>query len=144
MAKDMGIRITADYSDEVLNAMKSQVRKALEECGIVAEGYAQDNLTVQGAVDSSDLRNSITHKVVVNDKHKRCYIGTNIDYAPYVEFGTGAYAEKGDGRRTSWVYQDEKGKWHRTNGMKPRPYLRPAISEHTELYKQIIEDNLKR
>ena len=143
MAKEMGIRITADYSNEVLNAMKQQVQKALEECGLLAEGYAQVNLTEQKAVDTGNLRNSITHKVVVNDQEKRCYIGTNVEYAPYVEFGTGIYAEAGDGRRTTWVYKDDKGTWHRTNGMKSRPYLRPAVSDHVDTYKQVIEDNLK-
>lgn len=143
MGKQMGIRITADYSEAVLKAMRKQVEKALEECGLVAEGYAQVELTEKKAVDTGNLRNSITHKVIVDGKVRRCYIGTNVEYAPYIEFGTGAYAEKGDGRRTSWTYKDGKGKWHRTNGMAPRPYLRPAVAYHIKEYEQIIKDNLE-
>ena len=71
-------------------------------------------------------------------------IGSAVNYAPYVELGTGKFAEGGGGRPTPWVYQDSKGNWHRTSGMKPRPYLRPAIEEHKREYKEVIEQELKR
>ena len=41
------------------------------------------------------------------------------------------------------VKQDEKtGKWVRTHGQKAQPYLKPAITNHIETYKNIIEDEL--
>ncbi len=65
--------------------------------------------------------------------------GNKID----VELGTGVYAEGGGGRQTPWRYQDRKGEWHTTRGAHPHPYLRPAIENHTEEYKRILERLLK-
>lgn len=126
-----------DNSKEVITAMRQKVEKALEECGLVAEGYAKLN----APVDTGALRNSISHKVVEEEKEIACYIGTNMEYAPYIEFGTGIHYA--GGRRTSWTYKDSKGKWHMTNGQRAKPYLKPAITEHTDDYKKIIQQELK-
>jgi len=129
-----------DNTKEALAAIKKAKQKGLEKCGLKAEGYAKKNLTANKSVDTGNLRNSITHKVAGND----AYIGTNVEYAPYVEFGTGIYASKGtSAKEIPWVYQDSGGNWHRTKGSRPKPYLRPAASEHGEEYKQIIKDALK-
>ena len=96
MSKDLGGIVFNDYSDEVLDAMQDAVARALERIGMQAEGYAKD-LT---PVDTGNLRNSITYDI---DKDERkVYIGTNVEYAPYVELGTGKYAAEG-GRPTPWM-----------------------------------------
>lgn len=131
---DIEINIT-DNSGEILNALEQQTKAALTAIGITAEGFAK-RLT---PVDLGTLRNSITNTVVDND----VYIGTNIPYAPYVELGTGIYATDGRGRKSPWAYQDRKGQWHRTKGMKPHHMLKKAASEHNSEYKAIIEEYLK-
>ena len=133
---DVEIRL-ADNSEEVLEALKEAVLRALERCGLQAEGYAKD-LT---PVDTGNLRNSITHQV--SEDGREVYIGTNVEYAPYVELGTGIYAEGGGGRPTPWVYQDEKGQWHWTRGNPAQPFLKPAVADHAQTYRNIIEDELK-
>nr|DAW49209.1 MAG TPA: protein of unknown function (DUF4416) [Caudoviricetes sp.] len=70
-------------------------------------------------------------------------IGTDVEYGVYQELGTGIYAEGGGGRPTPWVYQDEKGNWHYTRGNKAHPFLKPALADHTQTYKNIFEDELK-
>ena len=133
---DVEIRLE-DNSEEVLEALKEAVLRALERCGLQAEGYAKD-LT---PVDTGNLRNSITHQV--SEDGREVYIGTNVEYAPYVELGTGIYAEGGGGRPTPWVYQDEKGQWHWTRGNPAQPFLKPAVADHAQTYRNIIEDELK-
>ena len=135
------IKLKNNYSQKALNAMHTQVTRALETCGLLAEGYAQVRLTEQKAVDTGNLRNSITHKVVVNNNEHSVYVGTNVEYAPYVEYGTGKYYD--GGRKTPWFYQDDNGNWHKTEGMKARPYLRPAISDHQKEYEKIIKEELE-
>jgi len=54
-------------------------------------------------------------------------VGAETLYAPYIEYGTGIYAEAGDGRKGGWRYKDTKGNWHFTLGMKPQPFIRPSI-----------------
>lgn len=126
-----------DNSQEVLSALESAVERALEKCGITAESIAKANITKQKAVDTGNLRNSITHKVSGDS----VYIGTNVEYAPYIELGTGKYYD--GGRPTPWVYQDEEGNWHHTHGQRARPYLKPAVADHKQTYRNIIEDELK-
>lgn len=124
-----------DHSDEVLAALESACAIALETCGLVAEGYAKK----QCPVDTGNLRNSITHTVDQNEK--TAYIGTNSEYATYVEMGTGKYYP--GGRPKPWSYQDENGNWHTTSGQRAQPYLKPAVADHVEQYKNIIQAALK-
>ena len=124
-----------DNSEQVLSEFDAAVLRALERCGSQAEGYAKDLVPV----DTGRLRNSISHKV--DDAEKAVYIGTNVEYAPYVELGTGKYVQ--GGRPTPWVYQDDNGNWHMTNGQRAQPYLKPAVADHAQTYRNIIEDELK-
>ena len=124
-----------DNSQAVLKAMQQAVEKALEECGLVAEGYAKK----LAPVDTGNLRNSISHKV--DPEEPAVSIGSNTSYAPYVELATGIYAE--GGRPTPWVYQDANGNWHWTRGNKAQPFLKPSVADHQKQYSQIIEQELK-
>lgn len=126
-----------DHSSEIGKELRAALLRALERCGTQAEGYAKGY-----AKDlTSRLKNSITHQV--NDDEMSVIIGTDVEYGVYQELGTGIYAEGGGGRPTPWVYQDEKGNWHYTRGNKAHPFLKPALADHTQTYKNIFEDELK-
>ena len=98
-----------DNSAEILKAFEQATERGLEKIGLVAEGYAK-KLT---PVDTGRLRNSITHEVDGND----VYIGSNVEYAPYVELGT--------------------------SKQKAQPFLKPAATEHSGTYKGILESEYK-
>ena len=87
---------------------------------------------------NGELRRSITSKV----EDKEGIIFTPLEYAPYVEYGTGLFAEKGGRTDVPWRYKDDKGEWHITSGMEHRPYMRPALNENRERIKEIIKENL--
>lgn len=136
MANSATIRIEIiDNSDIARNDMQTAVLRALEKCGLTAERYAKDLCPF----DTGNLRNSITHQVVSGENS--VYIGSNAEYAAYVELGTGIYYP--GGRKTPWVYQDSKGNWHMTHGQRAKPYLKPAVADNSQQYKQIIETELK-
>lgn len=124
-----------DNSEEVKKAFQAAAVKALEKCGLTAEGYAKRLCPV----DTGNLRNSISH--TVDEDEPAAYIGTNASYAAYVELGTGIYTE--GGRPTPWVYQDDSGNWHWTRGNPAQPFLAPAVKDHAQTYRNIIEDELK-
>lgn len=124
-----------DNSKEVLAAMHEAAARALEKCGLVAEGYAKKLCPV----DTGNLHNSITH--TVDEQEPAAIIGTNNEYAAYVELGTGKYAE--GGRPTPWVYQDAKGNWHMTHGQRAQPFLKPAVADHAAQYRDILKSELK-
>lgn len=103
--------INKDNTQTWLNAFKSATSQALDEIGMVAEGYAKRKCPV----DTGNLRASITHQVDYGAK--KVYIGTNVEYAPYVEMGTS--------KQTA------------------QPYLRPAAQEHSSTYKAILKSHLQ-
>lgn len=131
----MNIKINSNV-DLVLDELKAKVEKGLEECGLIAEGYAKRECPV----DTGALRNSITH--TVDAGQGKAYIGTNMHYASYIEFGTGIHSTLG-GRQTPWVYKDDKGNWHQTVGQVGRPFIKPAAANHGDEYRMIIENVLK-
>ena len=94
-------------------------------------------------VDTGQLRASITHEV----EGQTGIVGTNVEYAPYVEYGTGIYARDGNGRQTPWSYQRADGKWITTKGQKPQAFLEPALLENENkikrLFKEAIEEGVK-
>jgi len=134
MVDSMHIEIT-DNSGLVKEEFQAAVIRALEKCGLTGEGYAK----LLCPVDTGNLRNSIAHQV--DEGEPAVYIGSASEYATYVELGTGKYYP--GGRQTPWVYQDAKGKWHITHGQRARPYIKPAVAEHAQTYRNIIEDELK-
>ena len=98
-----------DNTDEVLSALERAKKRGLEAIGLTAEGHAK-KIT---PVDTGRLRNSISHKT----DDEAAYIGTNVEYAPYVELGA---------RGRPGVHM-----------------LQRAASEHGNEYKQIMEDAMK-
>lgn len=130
----MNVQFT-DNSAEVLAAMQAAAERALEKCGLTAEGYAKKLC----AVDTGNLRNSIAHRV--DPEGPAVYIGSDSEYAAYVELGTGKYYP--GGRQTPWVYQDANGSWHLTHGQQAKPYLKPAVADHSGTYRKIIEAEMK-
>lgn len=141
---DMNFKFV-DHSDDVLRALADNKAEALEAIGLAAEGFAKENLAQFPRRKTGRLINSVSHSV--EHQHDTVYIGTNVEYAPYVEFGTGPMAEgrTADGKQISgrqdvpWFYKDEKGKWHASYGMKPAHFLKNAASRHGSEYKRIAE-----
>lgn len=98
-----------DNTDEVLSALEIAKNRGLEAIGLAAEGHAK-KIT---PVDTGRLRNSMAHAV----DGDAAYIGTNVEYAPYVELGA---------RGRHGVHM-----------------LQRAASEHSDEYKQLMEDSMK-
>ena len=106
-------------ADVVIESNVNEVKEALQEkieAGLIAVGLtAEGNAKQLCPVDTGRLRNSITNQVLVDEK--AVIIGTNVEYAPYVELGT--------------------------SRMKAQPYLRPAVTNYTHVYQILLNDALK-
>ena len=81
---------------------------------------------------TGELRRSITSEVEIEGDDIIGTVFTPLEYAPYVEYGTGLFAEEGGRQDVPWCYQDDEGEWHSTSGMRPQPYMRPALDENRE------------
>jgi HK97 gp10 family phage protein len=88
--------------------------------------------------DTGELRRSISSKV----EDGVGIVFTPLEYAPYVEFGTGLFAENGGRTDVPWSYQDDSGEWHSTSGQKPQPFMRPALDENREEIIRIIKEGI--
>ena len=99
-----------DNTDEVLSALEKAKKRGLDAIGLVAEGHAKKYET---AVDTGRLRNSISHAT----DDEAAYIGTNVEYAPYIELGA--------------------------RGRKGLHFLQKSASNHTAEYKKLLEDSMK-
>lgn len=102
-----------DNSPLVREELERRIPVILEALGVEAEGNAVDEITTLGAVDTGRLRGSISH----THDDDSAYVGTNVEYAVYVEYGTSKMAS--------------------------RPFLRNAIANHVDDYKRIVEDGLR-
>ena len=100
-----------DNSKEISENIKSALLRGLEKCGLTAERFAKK----LAPYDTGNLRNSITHEV--DDREPAVYIGTNVEYAPYVCLGT--------------IH------------MNAQPFLKPAVNDHKDEYRKILENSLK-
>lgn len=131
-----------DNSEEVLRLFEQATARGLEKIGLTAEGYAK-KLAPVGTPESTGipgyvggrLRNSITY--ATNTKHSTgeapakppdyethgtaeknsVYLGTNVEYAVYVELGTKITPAQ--------------------------PFLKPAVTEHSGTYRAILEAEYK-
>lgn len=61
-----------------------------------------------------------------------------------VECGTGKYATTGGGtHKESWTYKDEFGNWHKAFPQKARPYLKPAVADHANEFRNLLKSSLE-
>lgn len=129
----MSVRLdVSDYRE----ALQEAKLRALTAIGATAEGHAKRACPV----DTGRLRASITY--AVNDD--TVYVGTNVDYAEYIEYGTGAANYPGGTDKDKWVYCDALGHFHTAHPQRPRPYIKPAIADHLSEYRDYIERELTK
>lgn len=155
-----------DNRKKIESILAKRLPSILTAMGLKAQEHAVKNIVNFGYSDTGKAKGSIT-KTVVGDK---IYVGSNLEYFPYLELGTGVHATDGNGRRGYWVYvpgekYERKGKKkiytlqeavvianmlrakgldaHVTNGIRPSHAIRNAVSEHLDEYRQIVVDGLK-
>ena len=126
-----------DNSEAVKRELERAAIRGLIKASLLVEGQA----VLLAPVDKGGLRDSIGYKV--DESELVAYIGTNCEYAIYVEFGTGEFAENGNGRKGGWVYKTPNGEVHFTYGTPPQPYLRPAFRQNQKAIRDILADCLR-
>lgn len=145
-----------DHSVEVIGFTNESIKLALTATGFSVAGHAKE----LSPVDTGFLRNSITFglggevpKIAEysddkGEQHGRyedscpaddegkatVYVGTNVEYAPYVELGH----KQEPGR-----YVPAIGKRLKKPFVAGKAYLRPAFENNMEEIRQIFEKYLK-
>ncbi len=142
-----GITIAITGTQAVIRAIKiaqreanTAIDKALKKSAIIVEADAKRNAPIK----TGRLRSSITHQV--NLRKQEAKVGTNVKYAPYIEYGTGVHSQSvRGGRTTKWVYFDKKGKrFVTTEGMRAQPFLLPAYQKNIKTITKLIGKAVKK
>jgi HK97 gp10 family phage protein len=138
----MGFKIVEDNTDEIISLKDLACMRALRIIGGKAKDYATElcpagtpETTGKKGYQGGTLRQSITFE----SDDESMTLGTNVEYAPYVELGTGPNFTP----PPEWEEFDvpkPKGIGH--GYVEARPFIRPAISDHLDEYQQIIENEL--
>jgi len=108
MAGNFSLQIKSDNTDEFEKRLAQGCLEAFEEIGVIAEGYAKSACPV----DTGRLRNSISFEA----DDRKVSVGTNVEYAPYIELGTSKHS--------------------------PQPFIRPSIEDHINQFRDIIVQEL--
>lgn len=132
----MIVKINANSLLKRIDKMGSEtnISAAIGKACALVEGEAKK----KAPKDTGALRRSISSTV----KGTEGIVFTPLEYAPYVEYGTGLFAEKGGRKDVPWYYKDEEGKWHRSSGQHPHPYMRPALNENREEILRLIKEGI--
>lgn len=135
------MKISIENVDAVINEIAKMaegpaMERALGQACAIVERSAKE----KAPKDTGALRRSITSEVTREDGALVGNIFTPLEYAPYVEYGTGLFAESGGRKDVPWCYQDDKGEWHSTSGQKPQPFMRPALDENRERVVQKLRE----
>lgn len=128
----------------MFTSYKDKVKRQLEEAGLT--GVEKALMIIRAAakagapVATGQLRDRIDYAIQSSSSEIVGAIGSPEEYAIYIEFGTGEFAENGAGRTGGWVYKDSSGEWFFTWGQEPQPFLRPAFRQNKEDIKRVIGD----
>lgn len=135
------------HKQEVLDAETLALERTLYKIGLLMEKYAKEEISKpkphktdpspRPNVDTGRLRNSIIFATETDHgsgsspadasdyspksipERGDVYVGTNVEYAQYLEFGT-------------------------SKNMGPFPFLKSAVVDHLDEYKSLIESEMKK
>lgn len=145
----MGISIKglSELQDKLTNNIEKLNQNMEDTVGRLAQQIADDAKDL-APVDTGHLRENIFSRVTKDGDIIAGEAYSNVEYASYVEFGTGKVGESAglqrEGidlhyRQTPWRYQDEEGNWHYTEGMKPQPFFYPAMKQNEDEIKEKLK-----
>lgn len=83
----------------------------------------------------------------INYSQKSATIGNVHKNAVWEEFGTGRYAQNGNGRKEGWKYKGDDGNFYFTNGKLPKHAFQRAFEQNQNkavfLAQKIFKEGLK-
>lgn len=138
----MGFKIVEDNIDEIISLKDLACARALFIISEKAKDYAA-NLCPVGTPESTGKKGyrggTLKQSITAESDAESMVLGTNVEYAPYVELGTGPNFTP----PPEWEQFDApKGSGLGHGYVTSRPFIRPAIEDHLEEYKDIIKEEL--
>ena len=127
--------------------LESTLEAGIVNVALAMEAFAKQKIKEQGAIDLGQLFNSITVKRI---SKKQVIVGTNVEYAAAVEFGTKGHWLKIDNipgfrnwLRHHGIDPEEKLIYFYVEP-KPRPYMEPAFQEGKAKVPEVIQNQIQQ
>ena len=119
-----------------LNSINDALISGVSKAALLVQGSAKN----KAPVDSGALRQSIrADKAKIQGENVTATVSTNLEYAPYVEFGTGS---RGQSTNTNTeVEVSYRSDWR---GNKAQPFLWPALRENRNNSIKIIKEEVRK
>ena len=119
-----------------LNSINDALISGVSKAALLVQGSAKN----KAPVDSGALRQSIrADKAKIQGENVTATISTNLEYAPYVEFGTGS---RGQSTNTNTeVEVSYRSDWR---GNKAQPFLWTALRENRNNSIKIIREEVRK
>lgn len=131
------MKSTENKIQDFIRSLDEAEIRFLQAVGELVKGQAI-LLCPVGQFYGGNLRQDINFQVV--EQERFVAIGNNLEYAIYVNKGTGIYSADGNGRTTPWFYYDPKSKqYYQTVGQKPQPYLQQAVDKMKPQIKELAK-----
>lgn len=127
----------SDDFDKLINRLKASkvsvqlaTEKGVRRAGLLVQADAQNLVPV----DTGNLRARINTTVEPTPNGAVAEVGTNAQYASYVEYGTGQRGDSSVSHRQDWI------------GGAPQPFLRPAFAFHRDSgnINKVIQDEIRK
>ena len=140
-------------ADSLLKRLNNIAEMDLKDKMVQATKLVHAQAKALAPVDTGNLAGSIRMEVKKSGKNLIGKVYTNVQYAPYVEFGTGSTGQgtypykvknlKLSYRDTPWVYTPDGGEtYYRTNGQEAQPYMYPAIKQNEKNIKKLFKQGV--
>lgn len=147
----MGIELKGMNSlIQKLNALGGNVEDCLYRGIGKSVSFIESDAKDLCPVDHGELRDSINSKVEKTSSGIKGSVGTNKEYAAYVEFGTGKKGEESNtNKKPNVSYKQDKWKvnipgvgvrW--IDGQPAQPYLYPALMQNKDTVKELCVQEL--
>lgn len=104
-----------DKTIKELQATQTQIQVKMKQillrAAMILEAEIKKQITAMGLVDTGNLRASVHSFVRQKFNQKEGVAGTNVDYAPFLEYGTGQRGASSDHPDVpdDYLYGDNKG-----------------------------------
>lgn len=148
-------KITIKNIDTLKRRLRNISTLDLEDTMNKATALVHGQAKTLAPVNTGNLSSSIHMETIRKGKNVIGRVFTNVEYAPFVEFGTGI---KGDGtypynveglnlsyRDTPWTFSPDGGEtFYHTSGQVAQPFMYPALNDNKDTIQKMFGDAIKK
>lgn len=127
--------------DRLSHRLNTIANMQVKDIMVQATSLVHAQAKLLAPVDTGNLAGSIHMAVKSHNDTFEGRVYTNVQYAPYVEFGTGV---RGNGTYPYDV-QGLKLSYHESwTGMPAQPYMYPALKQNEQTIRKMFKDGVKK